>query len=246
MTCRLDADQGTIGEAAVKMSNVKTRSFKVDSSSWERFPSRVIAMDPAMKERYIRRMQAELQKKREYFSIGAAYCDNMAVAERMGLGVYARKYTYTIDFAGCFNLVLSKMTGVSLELLNSLLPDSTFNEYYRVLRSQSRADFSKIMRLTPECVEYFAELVRGAPQEVEDLVMERFLETLQKIMGYVFIDYQQQLQKEQNIGIILRSYTFCELIITTDTPLNGDIDIAFNGGMARAKVKLQPEEIVVL
>lgn len=246
MICMLDADPKIVGEAAVKMANVRTRSFKPDAAAWERFPNRVIAMDAAMKERYINRIEAESKRQREYYSIGNAYCDNMATVERMGLGVYSKKYMYTLDFSGCFNLILSKMTGVDLGYLNSVLPDSTHNEFYRVLKLQSKADFSKVMQLTPECIEYFAGLVQEEHGGVEDMVLKQVLEMLQRVMGYVFIDCQKQLQEECGVGIILRSYTFCELIVTTDTLLEGTIDVLYRNGSTAVKVKLQPEEIVVL
>lgn len=250
MICRLDTEHSIIGEAAVKMSNVATRGFKADNVALKKFPSRIIAMDSGLKERYLNRINVELQQKRNYSHIGNAACDNMAALEKLGLGTYSKKNMYVIDFSGCFNLILSKMTNSSLQELNELLPGSSSNEFNRVLRAQDKLDITKVMSITPNSIKYFANLVRENQSNINSVVYQRIFETLHEIMGYVFIDYQRYLSEEHNVSIILRSYTYFELIITTDADLTeyGEdfITIKYSDYDTVLRVKQQPEEIIVL
>ncbi len=248
MVCELNVDTVVSGEAAVKMANVATRGFKVDQKAWNAFPSRIVAMNDDSKHRYIQRISRILSEQREYFSIGEARCDSMASAEKLGLGVYTKKYVYVLDLSKCFNLALAKIADADLGVINELLGEVN-EEYCRVLRLQSPLDLSSVVALTPDCVKYFADLARANKVLTADIVTTAILSALHEIMGYVFIAYQNFLRDEYGISIVLRSYTFFELIVTTDDRLDAvqrTLEISYNGGISRVDVRLQPEEIVFL
>lgn len=230
-------------ESAKRGGYVKSRNFELDpKTDFNKIRQMCSCTNTTVIDNYIQDIKDRIAAGRKYEDIGSGLGkDNLFDIEALGVGLYAKRYQIILSFEDKLDYLLHVISGCDMEKVRSIphyLEVSSAFVALKQTEASNDATFSLLYNIDPKLDEYFLKTAKLLKEQnvyhdeqlIEKLAYDIEIPILREVAGIqnYIIAYMSSTMSGMS-SMVCRSRDYASLIFSSDTPLQEDIVLTYEG-----------------